>query len=263
MRNSFVFYRSFYEVFSDLSKKDKLIIFDAICEYALNDVEPTLNGAPAIVFKLLKPQVDANNRRYENGKKGGRPKANLDETKPKPKQNQNVTTTEPNVNVNVNVNDNVNVNAPGSGNTDVWSLSFSVLTYLNQKAGTDYKTDSVENVKLISDLSHNGYTEADMKRVVDVKCADWLGNPVVERYLRPSTLFGSKFAEYLSQPMPEGVKKQKRAEKRSADNAERVEAFRGELTMLQDRIKSADTATRIQLREREAWLQDEIARLTG
>lgn len=91
MRDGFVFYRSFFESFEDLSKKDKLVLFDALCNYALNDIEPELTGVPAAIFKLLKPQVDANNRRYENGKKGGRPK----ETKDKPKQNQTETKDKP------------------------------------------------------------------------------------------------------------------------------------------------------------------------
>ena len=95
MRDGFVFYRSFFESFSDLSKKDKLALFDALCNYALNDVEPELTGAPSAMFKLLKPQVDANNRRYENGKKGGRPKGNQTETKTKPNDNQTITKTEP------------------------------------------------------------------------------------------------------------------------------------------------------------------------
>lgn len=93
MRDGFVFYRSFFECFEGLSKKDKLILFDALCNYALNDIEPELIGVPAAIFKLLKPQVDANNRRYENGCKGGRPKGteqkpnnNQTETKPKPKE---------------------------------------------------------------------------------------------------------------------------------------------------------------------------------
>lgn len=95
MRDGFVFYRSFFESFSDLSKKDKLLLFDALCNYALNDIDPELTGTAAAIFKLLKPQVDANNRRYENGKKGGRPKKNQEETERKPNDNQTETKTKP------------------------------------------------------------------------------------------------------------------------------------------------------------------------
>ena len=115
MRDSFIFYRSFFESFDGLSKKDKLVLLDAGCNYALNDINPELSGVPAAMFKLLKPQLDANTRRYENGCKGGRPK----KTEVKPKQNQNETKPKRNDNVNVNVNDNDNHNehdnALGSG----------------------------------------------------------------------------------------------------------------------------------------------------
>lgn len=121
MRDSFIFYRSFFESFDGLSKKDKLLLFDAVCNYALNDIEPQLSGVPLAMFKLLKPQLDANTRRYENGCKGGRPKKtekkpneNQEETKPKRNDNDN-----DNVNVNEshndNHNDNNNDNAFGGG----------------------------------------------------------------------------------------------------------------------------------------------------
>jgi len=81
MRDSFVFYRSFFEGVSLLPDKDKLEAYNAICEYSLNGVEPELGGTAKAVFLLIKPQIDANTRRYQNGlkgkdfgAKGGRPK---------------------------------------------------------------------------------------------------------------------------------------------------------------------------------------------
>ena len=106
-KNSFVFYRSFYEAIKKLKKSDQLTLYSHICEYALGENVGEISGVPAAIFDLIKPQIDANLRRYENGLKGGRPK-----TEPKP--NNNLTATKPkrnvNENVNVNVNDNVNVN---------------------------------------------------------------------------------------------------------------------------------------------------------
>ena len=106
MRDSFIFYRSFFESFEGLSKKDRLILFEAVCNYALNDIEPELNGISLAIFKLLKPQLDANIRRYENGCKGGRPK----KTETKPRQNLTKTKAKPNNNDNDNDNHNLNDN---------------------------------------------------------------------------------------------------------------------------------------------------------
>lgn len=109
MRDSFVFYRGFYEALSEVDPDTKAKAVDALCEYALNGVTPECSGAVAMFFKMAKPQIDANNRRYENGKRGGRPR-NQTETKGKPNGNQTETKPEPNVNVNVNANANVNEN---------------------------------------------------------------------------------------------------------------------------------------------------------
>lgn len=102
MRDSFLFYRSFAEALNALPKAEKEKALDFIINYALDDLEPEeAEGVAVAVFKLVKPQIDANNKRYENGCRGGRPK-----TKTKPNKNQNETTGKPNVNVNDNVNDN-------------------------------------------------------------------------------------------------------------------------------------------------------------
>lgn len=74
MKDSFVFYRSFYEAIEDLSDKEQLKVYKAISKLALNDEETELSGIANTIFKLIKPQLKANNDRYENGKKGGRPK---------------------------------------------------------------------------------------------------------------------------------------------------------------------------------------------
>ena len=134
MRESFVFYRSFYESIRLLPKKYRLQCFDALCNYALNG-EP-FEGVPGTVeaiLKSFKPQVDANNRRYENGCKGGRPKGTQNETKPKPKHNQDETKPKRNDNDNDNDNDNVNVNDNDNDND-------------NALGGGRYKCDDEFNI---------------------------------------------------------------------------------------------------------------------
>lgn len=111
-KESFVFYKSFYDALQDLKDKDRLKVYDAICEMALNGNERNLTGISKTVFTLIKPQVIANNRRYENGKKGGRPKKETIgfEKNKTIGYSKTETKTKPNVNVNVNENDNDNVN---------------------------------------------------------------------------------------------------------------------------------------------------------
>lgn len=113
MRDSFIFYRSFYEAAQDLEDADRLKFYDAVLEYALNGSETlTERSSARAVFKSVRPQIDVNNQRYENGKKGGAPLGNKNAkkqpktTKKQPKHNQSTTKKQPNVNVNVNDNAN-------------------------------------------------------------------------------------------------------------------------------------------------------------
>ena len=111
-KESFVFYRSFYEAIQMLPSEDRLQIYDAISELALNGNQTETTGYASVVMKLIEPQILANNRKYKNACKGGRPK-NKTETKPKPKSNQSISKPKPNENVNVNVNKNENENGEG------------------------------------------------------------------------------------------------------------------------------------------------------
>ena len=93
-RDSFVFYRSFFEAISCLGKEQKADCLDAIAKYALDGEVIEMNGIIKALFLSMKPQIDANTRRYANGLKGGRP-SNQKETKTKPNDNQTETKEEP------------------------------------------------------------------------------------------------------------------------------------------------------------------------
>lgn len=73
-RDSFVLYRSFVDIIRDLDDSQAKEFFLAISDYALDGKVPTLQGFLNTLWKPVKPQLDANIRRYENGKKGGAPK---------------------------------------------------------------------------------------------------------------------------------------------------------------------------------------------
>lgn len=112
-RDSFVFYRSFYDSIRGLGDAEFAECMRFLCEYALNDRELEGGTLAEVVLKMAKPQIDANNQRRSNGAKGGRPKTSgfesgnhrLRDAKPNVNANANA-----NVNVNDNGNENVNVN---------------------------------------------------------------------------------------------------------------------------------------------------------
>ena len=126
-RESFIFYASFLEGIEALnSAEEKWEAVKAIFDYGLKGIDKPPEGYSKIPYIMAKPQIDANNQRYENGKLGaeygrlgGAPKGNQNARKKQPQNNPigvelNNPETTPNVNVNdnvnVNVNDNVNVN---------------------------------------------------------------------------------------------------------------------------------------------------------
>lgn len=107
MRDSFIFYRSFFEATKPLTKEQKAELFDAICEFALNEKKIPISDFPSAMFALIMPQLEANRVRWENWKRGWRP-TNKQETITEIKPNDNQTVTKTKANVNVNVNANVN-----------------------------------------------------------------------------------------------------------------------------------------------------------
>ena len=72
-----------------------------------------------------------------------------------------------------------------------------IISYLNQKARTNYKPTTKTTQKHINARLNEGYTVDDFKKVIDTKCSEWL-NTDYSKYLRPETLFGNKFESYLN-----------------------------------------------------------------
>lgn len=120
---SFVFYESFRDASRNLDDATRLSLYEAIMDYSLYGEEPDEgNPVAAAMLKLVRPVLDANARRRENGRNGGRPastdnqeaskpepenekaepeteaKENQVETEDKPVENQNETKPEPNHN---------------------------------------------------------------------------------------------------------------------------------------------------------------------
>lgn len=74
----------------------------------------------------------------------------------------------------------------------------SIINYLNKKANTRYRVNNKKTKTLIKARLNEGFTEDDFIKVIDNKVKEWI-NTDMEKYLRPETLFGTKFEGYLNQ----------------------------------------------------------------
>ena len=84
-----------------------------------------------------------------------------------------------------------------TNNTDRNNNIAAVVAYLNEKAGTSYRASSKATARHIEARLNEGYKLQDFYSVIDKKVAEWKGGEM-EKYLRPETLFGSKFEGYLN-----------------------------------------------------------------
>lgn len=131
-RDSFIFYRSFYEAISELPKENQADSYNAIMRYALDQEEIELTGISKAIFSLVKPQLDANYKKYENGKQ---------------KKSKKVT----NVNVNDNVNENENANVNVNDNDNVSDSCVDglqkIIDFYNENIGliTPYGVEVLED----------------------------------------------------------------------------------------------------------------------
>ncbi|MCT4088807.1 hypothetical protein HZP82_15615 [Elizabethkingia anophelis] len=116
-RDSFIFYRSFYEAIKELPRDIQGEVLTTIMEYGLEGVTTdNLKPVARAIFTLIKPILDANNQRFVNGSKGGRkPSNNQDETENKPKGNQEETKVLPNKEEDVEEEEEVEVDVDKEG----------------------------------------------------------------------------------------------------------------------------------------------------
>ena len=82
-----------------------------------------------------------------------------------------------------------------------------ILNYLNQVTGKQYRASTKKNQELIRARWNEGFREGDFFRVIDNKAQTWQGTEM-DKFLRPATLFGTKFEGYLNEiPQFDNIKK--------------------------------------------------------
>lgn len=277
-KKSFLVYgEDLKEILDALTDEQVAQLFRGMVDYHLTGVDPAFTGILKYIFIPIRQQMDRDKGRYEakceknraNGKLGGRPK--------KPNETEWLSEKPKKADIDKDIDiekdtDRDTDKESRSVDLDVWSLSRSVLSHLNEVTGASWRVDDVSSVRLISELAHSGYTEDQMLEVIDKKAADWLGDPKVEQYLRPSTLFGQKFEQYLNQPY--SARKKERDEARSREQAreqtrKQVEIYERRLTGLRNEYEDAagNMPLRLDIKGRiavcEAELESLRARIGG
>ena len=79
-----------------------------------------------------------------------------------------------------------------------------IITYLNEKTGKSFLPNTKDTVRHIKARINEGYSLADFYTVIDTMTTKWRGDPKMVDYLRPQTLFGTKFESYLNIKHTEG-----------------------------------------------------------
>ena len=74
-----------------------------------------------------------------------------------------------------------------------------IVEYLNEKTNSQYRPTSKKTQALIKARYNDGFNIDDFKIVIDNKTTEWYNDVKMSKFLRPETLFGTKFESYLNQ----------------------------------------------------------------
>lgn len=78
------------------------------------------------------------------------------------------------------------------------SLPIQILKFLNEKKPGDRPFQfTPSNISLIETRIKEGFKLEDFKKVISFKVNEWKNDDKMKKYIRPATLFGSKFDQYV------------------------------------------------------------------
>lgn len=271
-QKGFVVYGDIEESLNELTDEQVAKLFRGMVSYFNTGKEPKFSGLMKMVFIPIRQQMDRDTDKYE--KKCEKNRESIQKYWDKVKADTNEyerIRTNTNVYERIPANTNVaNTNTKTTTNTktdtgttttssetDAGLLSYDLIQYLNEKTGSDYKADKANAVRVQS-LLDSGYTPLQLRTVIDKKVDEWYGDSKMRSYLRPSTLFGDKFGEYLAAPISITAERERDQKKKEADLNKELDEKRQTLSVLKESLADADKTERRHLREQIAILEDSI-----
>ena len=271
-QKGFVVYGDIEESLNELTDEQVAKLFRGMVSYFNTGKEPKFSGLMKMVFIPIRQQMDRDTDKYEKKCEKNRESIQKywDKVKADTNEYERIRT---NTNVYERIPPNTNVantntktstttktdtgTTTTSSETDAGLLSFDLIQYLNEKTGSDYKADKANAVRVQS-LLDSGYTPLQLRTVIDKKVDEWYGDSKMRSYLRPSTLFGDKFGEYLAAPISIAAERERDTKKKKAGLSKELDEKRKALDDLKDSLKGATKEERRHLRENIAILEDSI-----
>ena len=273
-QKGFVVYGDIEESLDELSDEQVAKLFRGMVNYFNTGKDPKFSGVLKLAFIPIRQQMDRDVDKYE--KKCQKNKESIqaywDKVKSEKENTNEYERIPPNTNAtNTNTKTNTDTKTETdtittSSETDASSLSSFLIEHLNKKTGSNYNvTASVKG--MINSLIEAGYTANQMRTVIDRKCDEWLTDEKMRTYLRPSTLFGEKFGEYLSAPISltterkqDEAKKKKSLEKELTEKRQSLDVLRSSLSEIPGGTRMDERRV---LKEQIAQLEDSIRLIEG
>jgi len=228
MKNSFIIYHDYKEHLDMLNDEELGVFFRAIMAYEIDGIMPEFGGMLKMAFSFVKAQLDRDAKKYEEAveqrRDAGRKSAESKKTKVTKSTSvesveRDATKSTDNVTVKDNVDEDVNDNDNDNAHEDV-NVVDEVIDYLNMRCGTEHRANTKTSVSAIKARINEGYKLEDFKCVIDKKCKQWRNRKDMAHYLRPITLFGSKFDGYLNEIVVEEAEQQRMPKRTKFQNYE-------------------------------------------
>ena len=255
-QKGFIVYGDTKALADELTDEQLGQLFRGMLGYFVEGKAPKFSGVLKFAFIPIKQQMDRDAIKYDKRCEKNRANANkrwqLDANAYNRMQSDAI---DANTNTNTNTNKDTDTNTESV--PDAGLLSYDLIQYLNEKTGSDYKADKANAVRVQS-LLDSGYTPLQLRTVIDKKVDEWYGDSKMRSYLRPSTLFGDKFGEYLAAPISVTAEKQQKANLERASLEDQLNEKRKALAYMKDSLKEATKEERRHLRENIAILEDSI-----
>lgn len=198
-------YHSYRRKIAKLSDQEVGRLFRSLLEYSETGETQELTGREAVAFDFIADDIDRAKEAYAE-------KCEKNRSKAKKRWNENdamacsgmqqhadgcQTCQDKSKSKDKDKSKEIYIGAPAPAHA---SPAAEIVGYLNEKAGTCYKSSSKTTQRHINARLEEGFTIDDFRAVIDKKCGEWLGDTKFEAYLRPETLFGTKFESYLNAP---------------------------------------------------------------